>query len=409
MYQKHQCFQEDSKKSGGYTEKLKECGNTIHLDRQLTVIRDSGIELLKIIAIFLIVISHVVQTLTAENPNLSYNSYIVDISSATTDVQTIILLILRHFGVWGNSLFFVCSAWFLLKSTAYKKKKWFSMLLEIWVVSIIILIITFFLLHGNISSIILIKSVFPTLFGNNWYMTCYLLFYPIHPILNGIIKRMNQVELFRTMTCLSVLYILLDFIKGDWFFSSSLILWLTIYFVMAYIQNYLMKYADSIKWNVLLFVINAFFFVGIILLTEFGGLHISFLSEKMTHWNNNCNPFLIFMSIAMFNIARNIHFKNRFINYISSLSLLIYIIHENLILRTYYRPAMWDYIHTQYGYSHVIGWTFILVIIIFLFGIVAAAVYTATIQKAVSRISNRMYIVLRNGYLYLESKLTKIG
>lgn len=45
-----------------------------------------------------------------------------------------------------------------------------------------------------------------------------------------------------------------------------------------------------------------------------------------------CNPFLLAMSIAMFNIARNIHFKNRFINYISKLSLLIYIIHENIIL-----------------------------------------------------------------------------
>lgn len=75
--------------------------------------RESGIELLKIFAMFIIVIAHMVQTLTTPDPQLSYQGYVMDISRATTDVQTIILLILRHFGVFGNEIFFICSAWFL--------------------------------------------------------------------------------------------------------------------------------------------------------------------------------------------------------------------------------------------------------------------------------------------------------
>ena len=370
--------------------------------------RDSGIELLKIFAIFFIVISHVVQTLTSENRNLPYSSYIIDISRATTDIQNIILLFFRYFGIWGNSLFFICSTWFLLKSRVYKKKKWFFMFIEIWVVSIVILMITYILLHGNISKNILIKSIFPTLFGNNWYLTCYLLFYPIHPFLNRVIKQMNKTELFRVASCLSVLYIFLDFIKADWFFPSILILWLTIYFIMSYMQKYLMKYADNLKWNILLLVLNFACFVSIVLLTEVGGLHFSFLSGKMMHWINNCNPFLIFMSIAMFNIARNIHFKNRFINYISGLSLLIYIIHENLILRTYYRPAIWNYVYNNYGYDYVVGWVFILTIIIFFFGVFVAAIYAETIQKIMVIISDRIYSILKKNYLRIEAKLINL-
>lgn len=282
------------------------------------------------------------------------------------------------------------------------------MLTEIWAVSIIILILTYVQLHGNISGKIMIMSIFPTLFCNNWYMTCYLLFYPIHPVLNGIIKRMSQIELFRATVCLSTLYIFFNSIKGDWFFPSPLILWLTIYFVIAYMQNYLMKFADSLKWNIRLFVINAIFLIGIILLTEIAGLHIPFLSGKVMHWARNNNPFLIFVSIAMFNIARNIHFKNRFINYISSLSLLVYIIHENLILRTYYRPAMWNYIYTHYGYDHIWGWLFVLVFVVFLFGVFVAAVYAGTIQKVVKKISDKLYFVLRKKYLSLEAHLLKI-
>lgn len=371
-------------------------------------VRDSGIELMKIIAIILIVISHVVQTLVSENSYLTYRGYIINVSNATTNIQTIILLILRHLGVLGNSLFFVCSAWFLLKSSAFKKKKWFSMLTEIWTVSIIILIITCLILHQNISKDILIKSFFPTMFSNNWYMTCYLLFYPIHPMLNVIVKHMNRTKLLRVTICLSILCVLFDFIKGDLFFSSPLILWVTIYFMIAYMQKYMSKFANSLRLNIRMIMINTIFFIGIILLTEFCGLHLSQINGKMARWNNNSNPFLIFIAIALFNIARNIHFKNTFINYISSLSLLIYIITENLILRTYYRPAIWNYIYTHYGYSNVVGWVFIITVIVFLFGVFSGAIYTGILSKVVLKISDELYLILRKKYLFLESNLMKM-
>ncbi len=89
------------------------------------------------------------------------------------------------------------------------------MFMETWSISIILLIITYVVLHGNISSKILIKSVFPTTFSNNWYVTCYLLFYPIHPILNDIINRMDQRKLFRSTAVLVVLYIFMDFLKTE--------------------------------------------------------------------------------------------------------------------------------------------------------------------------------------------------
>ena len=267
--------------------------------------------------------------------------------------------------------------------------------------------ITFFLRHGNIPTDMVIKSLFPSLYANNWYMTCYLIFYMIHPILNGVIKRMNQITLFRTVGVLTILYLFLDFLNADWFFPSQLTLWLTIYFVVAYMQNYLIHFSDSIKANVILVICNVVFFIGLIILTEIDGLRISSLNGRMLRWANYCNPFMVFIAIGMFNIARNIHFKNRFINYISSLTLLIYIIHENLILRTYYRPAMWDYIYHSYGFEAVIGWIFIMVGIIFLFSVIVSAIYSTTIKKIVVHVSDSLYECLRKYYLLFERKLLK--
>lgn len=367
-------------------------------------IRDSSIELLKIFAVFIIIINHVVQTLTSKNPEIAYSGYVVNISVATTNVQNIILLIFRHFGVWGNSLFFICSAWFLLKSKSCKKKKMFFMLIEIWTISIIIMVMSYVLLHGRISTKILINSIFPTTFANNWYMTCYLLFYPIHPILNNIIEKMNQQQLFRSALVLVILYIFLDFIKSDLFFSSPLILWIAIYFSMAYMQIYLTSLTKSISKNILLLFVSTIGFIVLIILTEIVGLHIPVLSGQMMRWVNNCNPFILAISIAMFNIARNIHFKSKFINYIASFSLLIYIIHENIIIRTYFRPAMWNYIYRNYGYNHIVGWVFILSAIIFLFSILFAILYASTIQMIVHNASNKLYEILKEQYIIFERR-----
>lgn len=377
-----------------------------NIDRQT---RDSGIELLKIFAIFVIVINHTVQSLTNEAYNIPNNGFVIDISRATTNIQCILLQIFRHFGVLGNSVFFICSAWFLLKSKNWNKKKWLFMVIEIWVVSIVIFIITYIILHGNISIGIIISSLFPTTFGNNWYMTCYLLFYPIHPILNSIVNMMNQRQLFRSTLVMVFLYVFMNFINCSWFFSSAIILWITIYFAIAYMQEYLMSFVDNIRENIILFIIGVIGFIGIILITDICGLYSQVLSDKVMRWVNNCNPFLLAMSIAMFNIARNIHFKNRFINYISKLSLLIYIIHENIILRTYFRPAMWNYVYKRFGYSDVIQWVFIISFIIFIFGILCSILYVLTLQRFVNKVSGKLYEVVRIKYLLFEKFCLMIG
>lgn len=377
-----------------------------NIDRQT---RDSGIELLKIFAIFVIVINHTVQSLTNEAYNIPNNGFVIDISRATTNIQCILLQIFRHFGVLGNSVFFICSACFLLKSKNWNKKKWLFMVIEIWVVSIVIFIITYIILHGNISIGIIISSLFPTTFGNNWYMTCYLLFYPIHPILNSIVNMMNQRQLFRSTLVMVFLYVFMNFINCSWFFSSAIILWITIYFAIAYMQKYLMSFVDNIRENIILFIIGVIGFIGIILITDICGLYSQVLSDKVMRWVNNCNPFLLAMSIAMFNIARNIHFKNRFINYISKLSLLIYIIHENIILRTYFRPAMWNYVYKRFGYSDVIQWVFIISFIIFIFGILCSILYVLTLQRFVNKVSGKLYEVVRIKYLLFEKFCLMIG
>lgn len=260
---------------------------------------------------------------------------------------------------------------------------------------------------GGYSLEIIIKSFFPTLFANNWYMTCYLLFYPIHPLLNKIIGKMRKQQLLRLSLALLVLYFGFGFLKGDFFFPSPIIFWITIYFVMAYLQLYLNNVMDSVKLNSVLFMIGFLGFIGIAAVTNFLGLHIAFFREKILRWICNNNPCLLLMTVALFNSARKAKFRSYVINYVSSLSLLIYLIHENIILRTYFRPAMWHYIYQRFGYDHLILWVFVMVIVIFLFTLLCALVYDKTLRPSVKKASNALYSVLRVNYIKLEGILLK--
>ncbi len=113
--------------------------------------RESGIELLKIIAIFLIVISHISQTYGSMHSGLD-SSYFIDSKIATENIQNIIILTFRFFGSIGNSIFFISTAWFLIDKKDNKKKKILQMLLEVWIISLIILSI-FLLFRINITKI----------------------------------------------------------------------------------------------------------------------------------------------------------------------------------------------------------------------------------------------------------------
>ncbi len=328
--------------------------------------------------------------------------YVIPVDKASSDPVTCALMIIRHFGLWGNSIFFISSAWFLLESDSFKIRKWIKLLIEVWSISLIFLIIVSIFSPEVLTLRNTIYSLFPSLFQTNWYISCYLLFYPAHPVLNKVIRGMNQTELFRTTLCLVSMYIFGDFIYGTWFFPSSLLLWMTIYFAVGYMKLYMPAFSNDVKKNIILFIICAVLLIALLLTTEYLGLHISYFSTRAMRWCSSCNPFLIGMSIALFNIARNMRFRSRTVNYVSSLSLLIYVIHENYFLRSYLRPGIWIYIYNSGGYNHVPGWLFIVSAVVFIASILLSAVYSAVFGRLIRKVVDRIYSIAGKVYLKIE-------
>lgn len=353
--------------------------------------RNSGIELLKLFGLAAIIINHIVQIL--ETPNAAYatEGYFLDPTIATTNTQIILLAILRYGGSLGNSIFFICSAWFLLDKETSNKKKVLQMLMDIWVLSILFLIFVAIQRRGDIYPDWALTQFFPTTFETNWYMTCYVMICVIHPYLNWIIRKMDQRTLLRSVLIMSFIYFGINFIHYDHFFPSKIVIWVAIYFTVAYVKFYLPTLSNNVRFNTWLLIFSTLANLLLILATNFAGLRISFLSDKVLRWATNYNPFLLLMTISALNIARNAHFHSSLINKLSGLSMLVYLTHENMLVRMYYRPLPWIYVYNNYGYDHILLWAVLITIGTILISFAVSFLYQQTIQKLVARASDALY------------------
>ncbi|MCM1326104.1 MAG: hypothetical protein NC094_09675 [Bacteroidales bacterium] len=83
-------------------------------------VRNSGIEVKKIVAIVLIVISHVSARIDGEN---FYGKDVLSLSMATNNTQQFLVAYFRYFGTLGNYIFMACSAYVLVDSKKVDKSK----------------------------------------------------------------------------------------------------------------------------------------------------------------------------------------------------------------------------------------------------------------------------------------------
>ena len=374
--------------------------------------RESGIELLKIIAIFLIVVNHVIQSLTEVSTALPNADYVINITSNTTSIQTLLIAILRSTGCIGNDIFVICSAWFLIDSRRCDKRKVSFLVCNVWTVSVLILLVTLALgCHPDRDTIL--KQLFPTSNGNNWFITCYILLFLIHPLLNKVIDSLDRRRLL-SIACLMVfLYAIVNYFR-PWFFDyapfymNDLIVWIMMYFALAYIKKYMPDFCGNTRANVIGLLIGIFGQAAMTVLSDVAGLKFGTLADRLLYFNYGGSPFIILLAICAFNLARKLTFRSSFINYISSLSLLIYIIHENYILRGYYRPWIFYYIYNNFGYRVVVLWVLAAAATIFVAAIIVSAIYNQTIERLVRPVSRRIYDLLAKIWNWLSGKLLKL-
>ena len=250
----------------------------------------------------------------------------------------------------------------------------------------------------NISTKDFIKQFFPIIFKNNWFIGCYILLYTIHPILNVIIRKFNQKGLLR-INVLLVFYLFLQFIFRDKLFYSDFIGFIIIYLIVAYTKLYMQNFRHNKKINLIIFVISLIIQLIMIIITNILGLRVEMLSDKMLYWNRISNILIISIGLSLFNIISTKNFYNKNINYISSLSLIFYLIHDNYIFRTYIKPIFYENV---FQYGHILSWVFLEGLMLFVGGMILAIIYKETIQRLTKKLSKKLSDIFARIYMKFE-------
>lgn len=353
--------------------------------------RESGIELYKVIAIFLIVLSHVIQTLTEPNYVLGIGEgTFINIATATTDLDVLLLALFRICGALGNNMFFICSAWFLVNSKKMSLKKVIRMILDVWIINMIV----FWGLHAigiqfQVSDTV--RTFFPTTFANNWYITCYLLFYLIHPFLNRMLEQLNISEHFALTSFLFMIYFIIPVLpleEINLFFANELVIFLATYVIVSFIKTYKNEWTENLKLNKGILFVSIVSYVVLILSVDYLGLRTNYFLNRLVRWNMNNSLFMFLIAFSSFNMMKKKKFINRTINYFSSLSLLVYIFHENLAFRRYFRPVIEFSILRRFGIEHAFICAVFMAVSLAILSFIISAIYKIFFTKIVSKLSS---------------------
>lgn len=334
--------------------------------------RNSSIDLLRIIAIFLICFSHAAQTLR-EVIDCSTNS-ILNISSG----------ILYTFGNVGVVLFVICSSYYLADKDSIKFRKIFNILLDSTVISVFILIL-FLISKTHIETDVIIKQIFPDVFALVWFIPCYLIFYIFSPVLSIGLKTIGRKYHFILMLILLVIYGFLG-VLGIPPIGSRLFQFVYIFIITSYVKWYSPNILLSKKKCLLIFFV--LFVLNYIL-----HMFMYFLKSKITILVNVdffsfYSPILIFSLIGLFFFFVNNKIESKIISYLSSLTLFVYVIHENYLLRTITRVWYYNHYVQEFGLNNAVWLMFFLGFIMFILGFIIAIIYDKTIHRFTEKVSN---------------------
>ncbi|MBO5954994.1 MAG: acyltransferase [Clostridia bacterium] len=272
--------------------------------------RHSNFELLRIICMVLIVAHHF--------------SCHADYVSTISSINSVVIKTLIVGGRLGVNVYVLISGYFLINSK-FNIKKIVKIVVQVLFYSLLIYFIL--LASGQIKFSLetLFKMVFPILTSQYWFITCYVLMLILSPFINVCLKNCTQNQHLTLIFILLFVQILMPL-----FFYTNLMLnvgwFITLYIISAYFRLYPHKIFNNNK-----------IMVPIALITFLAMIVFNVFFNKPVYDIKNITCFIC--SITLFCSFKNFNIKsNKLINYIASLTLGVYLIHEHSALR----PVLWN-------------------------------------------------------------------
>lgn len=335
--------------------------------------RNSNIEILRIISIIMIIISHYTVHNGVQNYTLpiGFNRFFLEVSTL---------------GNIGTIIFVLITGFYLYKSENIKLNKLIKLYLQILFYSgfIYLILVVFNLETFSIKN--LIKAIFPITFKEYWFASVYILLYIFHPFINKFLNALNKKEFFKFLltsififSILSTITIFSTITVAN-YYANELIQFILFYSMGAYIGKYNKNVFNNKKLNKIILLISVLILCFSVVFFDLISPKISFFMIS-TYFFNRTSIVSITLAFSLFNFFINKKEKNNvFINSISALVFGVYLISDN----NYIRNILWSNIFHNANYVNsnlLIPHMIISVSITFIICIIIEYIRKCTIEK----------------------------
>lgn len=352
--------------------------------------RQSNIELLRIIAMLMIIICHF-----STHGGFQFPSGELTVNRLWTQCLT-------FGGNLGVDIFVLISGYFLIGSTAFRTDKALKLAIQIFTYSVLFLAV-FTLAGANPYGIrMVINCLFPITYSGWWFASIYFVLYLISPYLNKLLRGLNKQDYQKMLALLTVCWCVIPTFTGSAYGSSYLLWFAYLYAVSAYIRLHVETIAIGPK--------AAFLGAFATMLTAGLAFVISDLLETKIPSAANLAVYVIHMQrlptvlTALFLFLGFLQIDigcNRAVNQISSATFGVYLIHEN----NFVRPFLWGTLFQNASFADspfLIPYSFMAALAVFLCCTLIELFRIAVLEKhymgLIKRVS--LYIDSRIGRLF---------
>ena len=293
--------------------------------KETKVKRNSAIELLRIIAMVMIVAHHF-----AVHGGFEFD----------TNVITLPRLWWGFIGIGGNfgvDVFMLISGYFLVSSKAVSVdfRKTFRFWTQVLFYSVVLFVISISLGWEQVTFNGIKKAIMPVTFNMWWFASVYFILFLLHPYINIFLKSMTAKEYRGVMGALLLLWSVIPTVANDPFFSNILIEMFMVYVIGGYIKLHGLSEKIKSKHYFGLFFISLLAiylsYVAIILV----GIKVPSVAESNMYFYGRVKVPMLFCAVSIFMAFITMKpFNSKFINTVATGTFGVYLIHDSHALRS---------------------------------------------------------------------------
>lgn len=303
-------------------------------------LRDSNLELLRIVAMTFIVLHHfIVHGFQLSKLHTSYHS----VFPVNNPVLSYEFLISNSFFIVGVNLFLLISGYFSIRL------RWKS------IINLLIICVFYDYLQLLISDIyngnpIMMRwePITEVFTRSGWFITCYMALMLLSPGINTAIANFGHKQRLGGIIVLTVLnfwfgyYLDTELINQS---GYSMMQFVFMYYTGRILYIYQQKFDKPAMYYFIGYVVVSVVLSAFVILQFKTKDYVSMW--QLYHYNN---PLIVLSAVLLFLTFKNIQLKSRFINWISSSILAVYLIHEGDFMRKILHSSIQSTI-AETGYS----------------------------------------------------------